>query len=112
MDVIYKACSEVFDTARSLRAFELQHGFSPLISEAKSWGFNRAPLSTDNTLYLEQSFHKGEVVLLLLFIETFQKKSIGSNIKTGVAVSVEQPCRLKPKHLVVQSVKTLSSEQS
>lgn len=45
MDVIYKACSKVFDTAQSLRTFEVQQGFSPLISEAKLWRFNRALLS-------------------------------------------------------------------
>lgn len=45
MDVIYKACSKVFDTAQSLCTFEVQEGFSPLIFEAKLWGFNRAPLS-------------------------------------------------------------------
>jgi len=35
MDVIYKACSEVSDTAQSLLPFLVQQGFFPLISEAQ-----------------------------------------------------------------------------
>lgn len=35
MDVIYKACSEVSDTAQSLLSFLVQQGFSPFISEAQ-----------------------------------------------------------------------------
>lgn len=49
MDVIYETCSKVFDTAQSLCTSQVHQGFSPLISEAGLWGFNRAPLSEQQT---------------------------------------------------------------
>lgn len=71
MDVIYKACSEVSDTAQSLLPFLVQQGFFPLISEAQQWGFAGAPeRAADNSLCLEQSLSKPKVSSLLLFIGT------------------------------------------